>query len=1035
MAKPNAPSKYKTIDVVTGKELGQEISPELFYQKILAGNASPAQGDDFYFYYPQENGKIRKVSKNSPDLMALADGAIPLSEKLAKEREAFDFGESPLGTASSVALGALNAPTFGAADFILKESGLVEKETLKGIREANPNLTFAAELAADIGLGIATGGGSLAAKGAAKLAAKEALEAVAEKTAKEVTQSAVEKGVARKGLEALATPTKYLDEASSVFGKKASELAARIGAGKGTQKVTELAAQVSAQGAVYNALSGLSEDSLSDKELTAESLLSGFTQRALEGAVGGALFGGAAGATFGVARKTKGYLGDKIEKISEKIYPYSIGEEIAEAPAYAPTQSDLLFDQKETDFLNALGLKIPQVNKLAAPGDVDRAVKGLRSAASVIMGSVLHSDGMPLMISGNTKSQHVARIVKFNKEIGDDLKSIYRQAEKNNVFLPDSTDSLIDQAQRAIQPDDIAYSKRLAKRTKSILDEVLGPYKQRKMSKDQALKIENFIASEQAKSLYPNIPPPVFDLASKSILETISKEGSLGSGMAKLRLDALREFNSNRIDFLEKGSGSYKALTENVKAYIDDAFSKTNNLSAKDVSSIKKSLEDVGKQFSAKGEKSKEALAKKLGTFLNSKLEAAIVESVPSPDARKVLQSELSELKKKFAATNKFTRLASNRENMTSMHDRRGLIGTFLSGSSSNASTVGSIAGALAGGPVGSAVGAAAGYGLKKGSEYFYDLEKNVAPGVRAVRGFQKAGIMVADAETRGFYGKLEKVLKSFNSIFKTKEIKEPKKLKTTVPVRVFSRILGISKNDSQEKKERKVAEFSDAFRVYGATGGFSNKVLSEFDQTFGASSEIPTVRRELGIRASAVESQLRKVLPVGPGFQNSASSMGSYYTPLAGRKWRSNPIDTAKVMRVIDALENPDQELIRAASGDINIAALDTIQLAYPRMYNLSIELMLKSVSDREDPLTMQERSVLNILTDGTPFENSLANETSKMVQESIYGQLEASPQAISAASQNSTVRKPLTQNATKNIEKIKNSMSTFSDTVGTAS
>ena len=190
------------------------------------------------------------------------------TEQMRRAREVQEkYGDSE-GTAAL--LGGLRGLTFGLSDVALQDLGLVDRETLSGLKEANPDASTAGEIAAIAGSLLAGPGSLMGRVGVAPRAAA-------------AVGRAAERGVAR------------------VVGEAAGRgLAARVAA-----RALPAATGAAVEGALYGAGQYVSEAALGDIEGTAEDLLGHVGMGALVGGIaGGALTGGAE--VVGSALRTAG---------------------------------------------------------------------------------------------------------------------------------------------------------------------------------------------------------------------------------------------------------------------------------------------------------------------------------------------------------------------------------------------------------------------------------------------------------------------------------------------------------------------------------------------------------------------------------------------------------------------------------------------------------------------------------------------------------------------------------------------------------
>lgn len=213
------------------------------------------------------DGKHVLVDATGADALVEAGYEVPSAEQVATYDAEKQYGDQGLRAGAE---GLARGVTFGLSD--IAQGALLDNEAdILGRQQAFPTLSTATEVAGAIAPALLTGGTSAGVSAGAKgagLATKAALLTPAGATAK--LALGAESLVAR-GVENLA--------AKGVLGKAAAA-AAKAGA------------QGAVEGALYGAGQRVSQDFLSDTEITAERILVGAGEGALLGALGGAAVGG-----------------------------------------------------------------------------------------------------------------------------------------------------------------------------------------------------------------------------------------------------------------------------------------------------------------------------------------------------------------------------------------------------------------------------------------------------------------------------------------------------------------------------------------------------------------------------------------------------------------------------------------------------------------------------------------------------------------------------------------------------------------------
>jgi hypothetical protein len=191
----------------------------------------------------------------------------PLDSQAARA-EKHEFGDGTGNEIKAFAAGAARGATLGLSDAALTGSGLVNPDTLQGLRQYNPVASGAGEVAGVVAPAIATGGLSAEAEGLAGAA----------RGAAELTPASL---VSKIGSKVTGAAKAAIGEAP-----EASGLAKRILMGAAPHAVGS-----AVEGAFYGAGNAVSESSLGDPDVNAEKVM---------GEVGlGAILGGAFGGILG----------------------------------------------------------------------------------------------------------------------------------------------------------------------------------------------------------------------------------------------------------------------------------------------------------------------------------------------------------------------------------------------------------------------------------------------------------------------------------------------------------------------------------------------------------------------------------------------------------------------------------------------------------------------------------------------------------------------------------------------------------------
>lgn len=231
-----------------------QVAPEHVQQALQAGLTVPTTEGNVVIRSP--TGRVfRGPAEDLPE--ALSRGFRLEEPEEAKERE---LQEQYGGTAEQVGTfihGAANALSFGAVDAVGSAVSDDYKETVRKLKEANPDAELGGEMTGLIGSFLVPGGQTSAIAKATKLP----------------------RGVAKIGRTVEQATLKALGGTKGGMVRQALAKGTAMGAGAGTE------------GAIYGAGQWLSEASLGETEATAENLIAHMKM--------GALWGGAAGVSLG----------------------------------------------------------------------------------------------------------------------------------------------------------------------------------------------------------------------------------------------------------------------------------------------------------------------------------------------------------------------------------------------------------------------------------------------------------------------------------------------------------------------------------------------------------------------------------------------------------------------------------------------------------------------------------------------------------------------------------------------------------------
>ncbi len=282
-----------------------------------------------------------------------------------------------MGLSDPLAIGAAGA--FGG-DAAAKQT----RETLAGLKEANPYASGGAELAGTIAPLLFTGGAS----------------------------GGVAAGVKAAG--ALPRATMGLGRLAEGFASKAVGEGATSLLGRIAQKAVPMAASGAAEGAAYGAGQSVSESALQDHELTAESLLASMGHGALIGGTLGGAMGGVGGALGHASSKVggvlKGLRGADIDAVAERALGEEaapgLGDSVVSFLKKANSDKDELIGQFKTS-------KARQEAVFGAEDKLDRATRQFREHADEVL---KNTEALTAEAQGELKLDHIKSSVQTGNE-------------------------------------------------------------------------------------------------------------------------------------------------------------------------------------------------------------------------------------------------------------------------------------------------------------------------------------------------------------------------------------------------------------------------------------------------------------------------------------------------------------------------------------------------------------------------------------------------------------------------------------------
>jgi hypothetical protein len=371
----------------------KEVSPEVAQQLLPTGQYGVERGQ----YNITQDGRTGAID-SSKLFTALREGWQLETPEQARERTVQEkYGDR---TITAGAAGAARGLSFGLSDQLMTRALGVRKETLAGLKEANPAASFGSELGAValsiIGTGGLGAGGQVAGRGAVAGAGAAARVGAGARAAQ------VAKGaVSGPGL---------LAGASAGVGKSASERLIGQAAGESlrrevARKATRLGVEGALEGAAYSVGNLISEEALGNAELSAENVIASMGLGAVLGAgVGGAL--GTGGALFSRGASKTGALAHGVRD--------SLKETVGKKPKFLGR--DWWVSQAEESAVKATGARGSDIRKLQTQEKIQRVGRDLLDYTD--------EAGNKLMRPGMRADDLAAKLPKEVDAVGKKLSAI-----------------------------------------------------------------------------------------------------------------------------------------------------------------------------------------------------------------------------------------------------------------------------------------------------------------------------------------------------------------------------------------------------------------------------------------------------------------------------------------------------------------------------------------------------------------------------------------------------------------------------------
>ena len=404
--------KVKLFDSEQNKDI--EVEDSALPQMLSGNRFSVYPGQSFEF---EDQAGQRKIVPSEQVFDAVDSGYKYIdSAKLQKEQALQEAEEKPILAAGIAGLSGL---TLGISDYALKESGMFSEEELSNLREANPNISTAAEITGGLAPVLLSGGSSLGAKALAIAPA----------------------GIAER-LGAKAATSALVGKALSKTTSEVAKQAIKVGVGSAVE------------GSLFGAGRLLSEDALGDAEFNAENLLS----YAGMGALTGGALGGVTGGGLALGSKALKAGRDKLRQAEVSFINKNLEGEIKQNII-----NKIEINDKLDDYAELKGTTIDELQSKYDDAIEQENTDRIKKAAEEL--------GVPLtegMKTGGLIRELEGSLAK-SKSFAGQLTS--KEIEKTYKALEDVSNSFLKTA-KEIDPFEVGYSAK-AGITAKIEDELM----------------------------------------------------------------------------------------------------------------------------------------------------------------------------------------------------------------------------------------------------------------------------------------------------------------------------------------------------------------------------------------------------------------------------------------------------------------------------------------------------------------------------------------------------------------------------------
>lgn len=719
-------------------------------------------------------------------------------------------------------------------------------------------------------------------------------------------------------VKATAIPRAMASTAAKGGKKVAEKLAPKIG--EKAAAVAAATAAGAADAALTISLANASEATLQNKPLTAETAFSNLGPAALLGAAtGGGITTGAM-----LAQATR-------KKAANIVYKAYTAEQSTGLPAGSLTPEG-------EAIAKAYGMKGSDILALGAGKDPDQALRTWNRAADHLARITDAGDGKPLILGGITPDEQKSRLFNYVDTTGNDLQAIHGAARESGLGPDHSVADYFNAAKRALgEPGSPGYNK-LAKALKQVKADAIDTIRDVPMDAnhlgDFLNKIDESSALQKSKKLKDALDS-VFS-APESVTFRQIKSDAIESAKTKL-------------------SPKDKAKLGSI---LDEAFDSTAVLSSKKLSDIKYYLAKEAKAFDPTVTTESKAAAAALHKAINEQLESAI--QTNASQLIGVDAANFQKLKNAFgllkSVRDRIKRRDINRQLQAdvSLPDRvqqASMVGAAMVGAANGNNPITTISGALLGLGTAAAQRSAVRYGA------------DVLPSLAASEAIERAGIRSAQTQSDHMLTKIFQWSKSNKG--KPLEVTSTPKTAGTSGI-VAQLIYGPEAKTARGQgmsDPRKVAVASDKLKAAYAAGAIQQSAARNFDVAYG--THMPEVKAAY---MQIVDKAVTTLLDAAP--PSPAQLPQNVFTPNAEITWTASPIQTVTFLRVAAAIDDPLEEIQKARGGDVNVKALEAVKAVYPAVYDTYLESMIKQLSKSKEPLTISQKSLMDVLTYGTRWQ-----------------------------------------------------------------